>query len=237
MLSVVIPIFNESQNPMLERMLRVFKSLKRTQIIFVDSGSDDGTRELINDSKLENFKIIDCDTNSRAKRLNLGIKEASGSMIVLHHPRSVLEKDAFNYLLQNPGLYWGAFTHQFDYNHPLLQFTSWYSNNVRGKKTKIFYLDHCLFARKDLLLKVGLIPEVDIFEDTDICLKLSKLYEPVLLPFISETSSVRFEKNGVWFQAGMNQVLKAAYHLGASHKLMNKIYEKGLELNSKYKKD
>ena len=35
-------------------------------------------------------------------------------------------------------------------------------------------------------------------------------------------------------QAMMNQVLKLGYMLGVSDKVMNRVYEKGLNLNSKY---
>ena len=85
---------------------------------------------------------------------------------------------------------WGAFTHQFSISHPLLNFTSWYSNHIRGGLRSIYYLDHCLFAQKQLLLDVGLLPDIDIFEDTEICLKLRIQGKPIRLPFISQTSAV-----------------------------------------------
>ena len=54
-----------------------------------------------------------------------------------------------------------------------------------------------------------------------------------LLPFISTTSAIRFTKNGLWTQALMNQILKLGFHIGVPHDTMNKIYERGLNLNSK----
>jgi GT2 family glycosyltransferase len=131
---------------------------------------------------------------------------------------------------------WGAFTHQFSISHPLLDFTSWYSNYIRGGLRSIYYLDHCIFAQKQLLLDVGLLPDIDIFEDTEICLRLKKQGKPIRLPFISQTSAVRFQVQGIYQQALKNQYLKWLYYFNRSDTKMNRLYEKGLELNTKYEK-
>ncbi len=166
MLSVIIPTFNEIKNGYIQTTFNLLKNLSGAEIICVDSGSTDGTKELIIKS---GFKLISVDTTSRAKRLNTGIQHAKGDMLLLHHPRSLLSVDSFAELQNNQeDLYWGAFTHKFDLNHPLLKFTSWWSNKVRGDLRHIFYLDHCLFIRKEIFEQIGLIPEVDIFEDTDL---------------------------------------------------------------------
>jgi glycosyltransferase involved in cell wall biosynthesis len=233
MLSIVIPTFNELQNNLLEDILKLLQSIdKKIEVICVDSYSTDGTTELIAKYKV---KLIQTKTNSRAIRLNIGIRAATGDIVLLHHPRSILTKDGINHLMNNDDITWGAFKHKFDTSHPLLNFTSFWSNYCRGQIKGIYYLDHCIFAKKTLLEKVGLIPEVDIFEDTEISLKLRKLSRPVRLPYYATTLAVRFTKNGVWTQAFLNQKLKIQYYLKLNHKEMNKDYEKGLELNSNYK--
>jgi hypothetical protein len=100
----------------------------------------------------------------------------------------------------------------------------------------VYYLDHCLFAQKQLLLDVGLFPQIDIFEDTEICIKLNKKGKPVRLPFVSQTSAVRFQTNGIYSQALKNQYMKWCYYFSGSDKKMNALYEKGIDLNTKYKK-
>lgn len=239
MLSVIVPIFNEAENLMLKRSLRTFKQAQESGIpmefLFVDSGSRDQTHQDIYSYGLENLQIIKSDTNSRARRLNIGLENSEGEVLILNHPRSVLEFNAFKFLHDNPQEGWGGFTHEFDLDHPLLRFTSWYSNEVRGKRAGVFYLDHCFFMSRRMYQKIGKMPEVDIFEDTELSLLLRAHSHPKILPFKSTTSAKRFEKNGIYFQAGMNQLLKIGYHLGINDKLMNKIYEKGLSLNSKYK--
>lgn len=232
MLSIIIPTFNENSTNYLEKILKSYQKIKDIEIICVDGGSQDQTCATIQKSSA---KLIQTDILSRAGRLNEGIKIAQNNMILLHHPRSLVSVEGINYLnKKQKSLTWGAFTHRFDTPHPLLSFTSWYSNQVRGDLKKIYYLDHCLFAQKELLQKVQSFPLIDIFEDTEICLKLSKESTPTRLPFISETSAVRFKKNGFFKQALLNQYMKLAYYLKTPHTKMNKLYEKNTSLNSKY---
>lgn len=167
---------------------------------------------------------------TRAERLNIGFRRAKGSMILFHHPRSFLLRDAFDRLVERKDQkIWGAFTHRFDISHPLLKFTSFYSNRIRGGRGHIYYLDHCIFFHRDLWK--GDLPAVAIFEDTILSRMLSKSSPPIRLPDISTTSAVRFEKNGVVWQSIMNQILKFGFAIGISDKLMNNFYEKGLRLN------
>lgn len=231
MLSIIIPTYNEMKSQYLEKSLVILSCCKDIEVIIIDSYSTDGTKELIEKFP---FKLIQMETKSRAVRLNKGIEVASAPMILLHHPRSYLSTEAIDYLNKYQDRYqWGAFTHEFDKKHPLLRFTSFWSNFGRGRRG-IYYLDHCIFAQKKLLLKIDYIPEVDIFEDTELSIRLRKHAWPTLLPFISTTSAIRFETNGVFKQAYMNQILKWKYYFNSNHKEMNKSYEKGIELNTKY---
>jgi len=235
MLSVIIPTFNEIKNGYIQKTFPLLKNTNDIEVIIVDSKSTDGTTEL---AQKYNFKVIQVETTSRAKRLNLGIQSAKGQMVLLHHPRSLLSVDALNMLkVEQEELYWGAFTHKFDFAHPLLKFTSWYSNKVRGDFRHIYYLDHCLFIKKEIFDEIGLIPELDIFEDTELCKLLNSYCEPIRLDPISITSAIRFKSKGVFKQALINQYLKLRYYFNFNHKKMNKLYERSLDLNSEYKEN
>ncbi len=214
--------------------LKVLESLpcdSQVELIAVDGGSTDNTVALLKD---KGCVVIENGGDYRSTRLNAGIKVSKGEIILLHHPRSVLSKGALESLLELPeDIVWGAFTHKFDQKHWLLKFTSFYSNYVRSSVQKIFYLDHCIFFRKETVQGTLSVPEIPIFEDTELCKILRKLGKPALLKPLSVTSAVRFQKNGVYKQALMNQILKCGYSLGVSREQMDKLYEKGLSLNSK----
>lgn len=182
----------------------------------------------------DKYNVIEDTDNSRAHRINIGAEKSSGETLLLLHPRSYLSSCAIHYLINENSHCWGGFTHSFNISNPFYKLTSWYSNNIRAKIREIFYLDHCIFIDRALFFQVGAIPQIDIFEDTALSEKLRKVTAGTLLPFISMTSTIRFETNGKIKQAILNQILKLAYLSGVNHKRMNKIYEIGLNLNSKY---
>ena len=230
-LSVVIPTLNESKSKLFAQVLATYRNIDEVEVLIADGGSSDETLEL---AALAGAKVIDSHPKSRAERINAAVALAKASMVLINHPRSVLSPEGVRYLLQeNDSLTWGGFTHSFDINHPFLRFTSWYSNEVRAKLRGIVYLDHCKFARKDLLDKVGSIPPVEIFEDT----LLSKmLYQaagkPSILPFVSKTSAIRFTENGMLKQGLLNQWMKISFYFGRDHRRMNRVYEGKIKLNS-----
>jgi len=232
-LSIVIPTFNEQKNQYFLNILKLLKKFKDVEIIVSDGGSTDDTRKIC-----EDYNVIfhETKTSSRAKRIKVGINVAKSEYVLIHHPRSLLDESGLMYLLENCNKYfWGGFTHAFDEKHPLLVFTSWYSNNVRAQIKGILYLDHCIFMKKDLFEVIWDIPDVDIFEDTLISYKLlNKVGKPKILPYKSTTSAIRFKTNGVLKQSLLNQILKIKFLLGFDHKKMNEKYEKNTSLNSKY---
>jgi len=233
MLSVIIPTLNEMKNGYLQKIFPLLRSFEdQIEVICIDSFSVDGTKELIREY---GFKMIQTDTTSRARRLNIGTKVSKGSLILLHHPRSIVEQRGIQYLIDHEKeLTWGGFTHKFDHDHLLLRFTSWYSNSIRFDRKGIIYLDHCFFAQKALLEQVEFLPEIDIFEDTELSNRLLSVDAPERLIFYALTSATRFLKRGIWKQAINNQKLKIQYFLNTDHKQMNKDYERDVDLNSKY---
>ena len=228
-ITIILPVRNEAGSGYLDQILGRISLLQGVEVLVVDGDSEDDTCEVV---KKHPVTLVETTYRIRAARINEGVRRARSPVVLLHHPRSLLSQSGLGYLLDHAHeLRWGGFTHRFDLDHPLLKFTSWYSNRVRLEKSGIVYLDHCIFFRKSDFPVRG-FKEVDLFEDTEISAALGKKCGmPVRLPFYSVTSAVRFVKNGIWTQAARNQILKAGYHLGISPSLMNRWYEKGLWLN------
>jgi glycosyltransferase involved in cell wall biosynthesis len=233
-LSVIIPTYNEMKLKILAQITSTIQKHKDIEVLCVDRESNDGTAESLAQAGVQ---IIRTPLNSRGARLNLGIEHAQGKIILLQHPRTHLPLAAYHFLLENgESLKWGGFYHKFDWHHPLLQFTSWYSNYIRPRTQRILYLDHCIFINKKLMASLPrpIVPEVDIMEDTELCKKLRAVCKPQLLPYTGLTSATRFRTNGVARQIVLNQLIKVSHLLKIDSQKMNRIYERNMNLNSKY---
>lgn len=231
MLSLVMPLYNEMQHNYIQKSLPQYKK-QNLELILIDGGSSDGTCDYVKSLDLKYYLL---ENSSRLSRIKKGLELCRGDKIIIHHPRSILDKNAFKHL-SSENADWGAFTHQFDESHPLLKFTSFYSNYIRGDIRGIFYLDHCFYLQRKLINSILEIPDCDIFEDTFISLELKKYSSPKRLSSRSTTSSVRFKKNGIYKQAFLNQKMKWFYYLNKDFDKMNKEYEKDLKLNNETEK-
>jgi glycosyltransferase involved in cell wall biosynthesis len=227
-ISAILSTFNEADNQVFWANLKLLREFSPDQleVIIVDGGSTDGTRE-----KLQDVHVLP--HSYRGERYNIGMELARGHRLLLVHPRSLLTREGVEFLLSlEPSQGWGAFRHTFDWSHPLLRFTSWYSNFIRGRGRGIYYLDHCLFLSADLRPHAR-FPSLAIFEDTHFCRALRRKGKPMLLPFSVTTSAIRFRRNGLVRQSVMNQVLKVLFFFGVSERWMNRVYERGLALNAR----
>ncbi|MGD1896828.1 MAG: glycosyltransferase [Phormidesmis sp.] len=235
MFSVVLPCFNESRHGYLPKILEnLCVQAGDKQLIAVVSPSTDDTLAIV--QKFSEVEIIETDATNRAQRLNVGIAASRGEYVLLHHPATLLpDKDA---LIQaeavlREGAAWGGYVHGFDFDHWLLQFTSWYSTWMRSRQN-ILYLDHCIFAQKDLLVDIGGVPDMDIFEDTALSMALGKRGKAAIAPGKVTTSARRFRQRGIYYQALINQLLKVMYYAKLDPKRLNRLYESKSQINVGY---
>ncbi|MBD2187464.1 glycosyltransferase [Pseudanabaena mucicola] len=242
-LSIILPCLNEVRHGYLERIISNLinqNTDKHTlEIIVVVSDSEDGTDLIIENyaARSPDIQILRSQSKNRAQRLNDGIAASTGDVILLHHPATLLPEQIAIALIEQSlsnGSAWGAFQHSFDWEHFLLHFTSWYSDNIRVKNKGIVYLDHCPFITRQLLEKIGNVPDLDIFEDTVLSERLSKFAKPALVQGKVITSARRFRQRGIYCHAMLNQLLKICYHLNIDPRWLNRLYEQKASINVKY---
>ena len=235
MFSVVLPCFNESRHGYLPKILDNLRAqVGEKQLIAVVSPSDDDTLQVV--QQYPSVEIIETMATNRAQRLNEGIAASKGEFVLLHHPATLLpEKTALvqaSELLAGKAM-WGGFVHSFDMAHWLLRFTSWYSTRVRSRQG-ILYLDHCIFSRRQVLVDIGGVPDMDIFEDTALRVGLGKVGMPAIASGKVITSARRFQQRGIYQQAALNQLLKVMYYAQLDPKRLNWLYERKSQINVGY---
>jgi glycosyltransferase involved in cell wall biosynthesis len=243
-LSIILPCLNEIRHGYLDRILtnliaQLVPQNFEKEIIAVVSASEDGTDLILDEyaARSPEIRVVRSLAKNRAQRLNEGIAISTGDVILLHHPATLLPEQIALQLIEQAlqsGENWGAFCHSFDSSHWLLNFTSWYSNNVRVKYKGIVYLDHCPFIKRQILNKIGNVPDLDIFEDTVLSDRLCQFSKPVLSQGKVITSARRFHQRGIYRHAMLNQWLKICYHLNIDPRSLNLLYEQKAGINVKY---
>jgi len=96
LLSVIMPIYNE-KNTLIEILNRIEAVKIEKEIIIVDDGSMDGTRQILKDLKFENIKIIFHEKNQgKGAAIRTGLKAAIGDVVIIQD--ADLEYEPMDYL-------------------------------------------------------------------------------------------------------------------------------------------
>jgi glycosyltransferase involved in cell wall biosynthesis len=96
LLSVIMPVYNE-RDTLTEILSRVEAVPVDKEIIIVDDGSTDGTRQILKDIKAENIKVIFHERNQgKGAAIKTGLREATGDVVIMQD--ADLEYDPMDYL-------------------------------------------------------------------------------------------------------------------------------------------
>lgn len=213
-ISIIIPILNEAET--IEKLLNhlIENSTKQNiaEIIVVDGGSTDGSKDII--SKFDLYRETDLEINSglmnhtkiiliestkgRAKQMNTGFRFAKGSILYFLHADSFPPKDFDQHIINEVenGHLAGCFRLQFDHSHWWLRLASWLTQfqwrACRGG-------DQSQFITKALFDEIGGFDEgYIIYEDNILINELYKRKQFKVINKKLRTSARRYEKHGIW---------------------------------------
>ncbi|GIZ10153.1 TIGR04283 family arsenosugar biosynthesis glycosyltransferase [Flavobacterium sp. UMI-01] len=206
-ISIIIPMYNEVETiqSSLSYIERVISKNIDYEIIVVDGGSTDGSPEKIIPS--ETIRLIQS-PKGRARQMNTGAQKATGNMLYFLHcdsfPPANFDLEIFKQF--EKGNLAGCFRMKFDWNHPLLLISQWFTrfnhSSCRGG-------DQSLFISKELFENInGFNENYIIYEDNEIIERLYAKKQFVVIPNYLITSARKYKQIGVW---------KLQYHFGVIH--------------------
>ena len=221
-ISLIIPVLNESNT--FESFLNKLQPFRNehTEIIIVDGGSRDDT---INIAKNACDKILSCEAG-RAKQMNLGASQASGSVLLFLHADTILPPDYFNLIfdrMNNHGKLWGRFDVSLSGREFMFRVIE-NMINFRSCLTGIATGDQAMFVESKLFKQVGGFLDIPLMEDVALSKALKQHQSPACIKTRVITSSRRWEQYGIWRTIILMWRLRWAYYLGASPKELKKRY-------------
>lgn len=212
-LSIIIPCLNEAQ--VIRSILQSLQAarFRGVEVIVVDGGSDDGTRQIADD--ISDKMLI---TNpGRACQMNAGATAATGDVLwFLHADSGVMDHfpEVILNALDNSSASWGRFDVRLSGSHKMLRVIE-FMMNWRSRLSGIVTGDQGLFVRKTLFQDVGGFPEIALMEDIKLSSMLKRHSRPLALKDKLVTSSRRWEQSGMLRTVWLMWRLRLAFFLGA----------------------
>ena len=198
MISIIIPVLNEVKTieELLFHLVDCADLKNINEIIVVDGGSTDGTKNIIQSLDLK-IKLLNSE-KGRAKQMNTGSSIATGDILYFLHADSFPPLNYDTHIINEvkKGNNAGCFRLQFDSNHWWLKTASWLTQfswrACRGG-------DQSQFITKALFEDIGGFDETyTIYEDNILINELYKRNEFVVINKKIKTSARLYKKHGVW---------------------------------------
>lgn len=205
-ISVVIPVLNEEDN--LRMLLPMLDGLENVELIIVDGGSKDGSREL---AMASDCVLVDAE-KGRARQLNVGATHAKGDILYFLHADARVPTNWASMVTDSvrSGSDAGCFKMTWDHGHFLLRLfgraTAYFGPYFRGG-------DQSLFITRTMFDSIGGYSEIPIFEDVEIIERIRKNGRFEVLDEYLIASARRYEQVGVWKLHFYYLVLHAMYRL------------------------
>ncbi|MEM9678894.1 MAG: TIGR04283 family arsenosugar biosynthesis glycosyltransferase [Bacteroidota bacterium] len=242
-ISIIIPTLNEAHTigQLLHHLMENSTSSNIADIIVVDGGSTDGTRDLVKTyltsrdvldtkSSMEDFTRTDVrllsSPKGRAIQMNLGAKNATGDVLYFLHADSFPPKDFDTYILNevkrdNKA---GCFRMTFNHEHWWLRLAGWLTQfpwrACRGG-------DQSQFITKNLFYNLGGFNEnYIIYEDNDLISRLYAIDEFVVIQKKLSTSARCYEKHGIWRLQFHFWAIHLKHIFGSSAQDLHRYYQK-----------
>ena len=221
-ISIIVPVLNEAT--CLNSLLAQLEDWRndKDEVIFVDGGSEDASRNMILAS---GFRLIKSEPG-RAKQLNQGAMAAKGDVLwFLHADSDISEISRDSFLSQaHNELFWGFFKIKISDRALIFRIIA-FCMNCRARCTRVATGDQGIFVSKSLFINVGAYPDIKLMEDIELSSSLRHRATPIILRGPINTSARRWRTNGVVQTILLMWVLRMGWFLGCSDRTIRRLYD------------
>ncbi len=223
-LSIIVPTLNESKRlPLL--LADILRYPYEFEIIIIDGGSSDNTDFL---ASLSGAKVIKLNEGNRGKQLQVGGFSAIGDWLLFLHADSRLNAD------------WSSKVFKVIINSSNKKYAWFFTLNTNRKglgwsifkaavaiRSNLFqrpYGDQGLLIDKDLYFKIGGYRPLNLMEDLDLVMRLSKKTTLKCIGTDIITSTRKYAQSNIILNAINNARLRKKWIKGTSSKDLAKSY-------------
>lgn len=226
-LSVIVPVLNEAAIVCdFVRHLRM--RLPEAEIIVVDGGSEDGTRERLQKVRDQFSLILIRTAAGRATQMNAGARLATGDTLLFLHADSRLPDGSARLIagaLKDSRVSGGCFRLRF----PRPQLVYRISDSLGNIAVDLFHIalgDHGIFCRKQIFFFAGGYPPLPLMEDAEFYRRLTRFGRVCQLRAEVETSPRRYEELGRYRTTAFYLCILGLYLARVSPQFLARCYQR-----------
>jgi len=219
-ISIIVPVLNEERA--ITATLESLTSLAMEEVIVVDGGSADHTREIVAESQA----VLAFSPSPRSRQMNRGAEIASGEILLFLHADTRLPSSAVTDIrsaMQDSRFVGGRFDVKLDVASWRFQMIGRLIN-LRSRWTKVATGDQAIFVRRVVFEGLGGFPDLPLMEDIAFFQALKRQGKVACLRSRVVTSARRWEKEGVWLTVLKMWALRLLFLAGVSPTYLKRFY-------------
>ena len=222
-ISVVIPTWNEAES-LAATVKAARQALEVKEILLADGGSTDGTRGVGESLGCRVFQTA----RGRGTQMREAARHARNEIVLLLHADTLLSEADGRRLLhvfRDRRVVGGGFWKRFDRR-------SFWMSGSRFRCLIRLYLgrrvmgDQAMFVRRDVLERIGGVPDLPLFEEFELCRRLNRIGRLALADGTVVTSARRFRDRGVWLTYWLMWRITLGYYWGTPVKELAEKYRR-----------